>query len=166
MRFLLAHFFSPLSSLWAAAPTKSPGPSFPPGLCPMGLWQAGPWLGQNEGQLQIFLLDIQDLCCMRSFDSALVRVPKMQHSSSGQYQSQQRCQERNFVPVVIGSSSTALTGLCCLFSSKCQATQCVKNFWLMRGSLTLGQEKKMGKVLCGSLCFLSWRKIWFICTML
>lgn len=68
IRFLLAHFISPLSSLWTAAETKSTGPSFPPGL-----WQAGPWMGQNEGQLLILILDIQSLCCMRSLDSALVR---------------------------------------------------------------------------------------------
>lgn len=30
-------------------------------------------MGQNEGQLLVFLLDIQCLCCVRSLDSALVR---------------------------------------------------------------------------------------------
>lgn len=81
MRFLLTRFSSPLRSFWIAAQTKSLGPIFPPCLCPMGLFQAGPSTGQNEGQLLTFLLYVQSLCHVKGLDSTLVRSP--QNATSG-----------------------------------------------------------------------------------
>lgn len=88
-------FLQPLDSLSMAAQTKWLGPSFPPDLYPTRLWQAGPWMGQNEGQLLVLLLGVQSLCCMRSSESVLVRSSQ---NATQQLQaiSQKRSQKKEF----------------------------------------------------------------------